>query len=109
MCSKALVSMATSVLAMGSLSAACYSELHGTCSENKGLHAIGRGVGRVYTDISHRPQGLWQVLLFWPLKGGLNVSSATVSWYRSSYGTDLEIPYTISNILYTIYHLFYIK
>ena len=33
---------------------------------------------------------LLQGLLFWLLKGGLKVSLGTVSWYRSSYGTDFD-------------------
>ena len=29
-------------------------------------------------------------LPFWLFKGGFNVSSGTLSWYRSSYGTDFD-------------------
>ena len=35
-----------------------------------------------------------QGLLFWLFIGGFTVSSGTFSWYRSSSGTDIEIPYT---------------
>ena len=33
-----------------------------------------------------------QGLLCWIFKGGFKVNSSTVSWYRSSYGTDFDIP-----------------
>ena len=31
-----------------------------------------------------------QSLPFWPFKGGFKVSSGTVKWYRSRYGTDFD-------------------
>ena len=34
---------------------------------------------------------LQQGLLFWLFKGGFQVSSSTVSWYRGSHGTDVDI------------------
>ena len=48
---------------------------------------------------------LFHGLPFWLFKGAFKVSSGTVRWYRNSYGTDLEIPYTIHYILFSIYYL----
>ena len=36
--------------------------------------------------------------VFWLFKGGLEVSSGIVYWYRSSYGTDFEISAIASHV-----------
>ena len=48
---------------------------------------------------------VYQGLLFWLFKGGIKVSRGTVLWYKSSHGTDFEIPDTVFYILDTIYYL----
>ena len=53
----------------------------------------------------HIPEGrqghllIKQGLLFWLSKEGFKVSSGTVKWYRSSYGTDFDDPEIASLVL----------
>ena len=45
---------------------------------------------------------------FWLFEGGFKASSGTVEWNISNSDTDFEIPYTIYDILYAIYHSLHI-
>ena len=54
--------------------------------------AAGLSAGHGHRQGSAEPMGpgaVWnRACYFWLVKGGFKVSSCTVRWYRSSYGTD---------------------